>query len=150
MAIPTKVSADFGAIVRDIAIKAGIANKPQEAEMSRTIITTARDTGMERNQVADVVNQLVGAGMELSKALEYAPVAAKFVVGQGSEGTDTAKMINALGQNAKITDAKEMQQALRPSPTKGRRAVSKPPTWQSGFRNCWPTWAVLVSPAWTR
>ncbi|EGH42757.1 phage tail tape measure protein [Pseudomonas syringae] len=112
LAIPTKVSADFGAIVRDIAIKAGIANKPQEAEMSRTIITTARDTGMERNQVADVVNQLVGAGMELSKALEYAPVAAKFVVGQGSEGTDTAKMINALGQNAKITDAKEMQQAL--------------------------------------
>ncbi|KPX40626.1 Prophage PSPPH06, putative tail tape measure domain protein [Pseudomonas syringae pv. helianthi] len=112
LAIPTKVSADFGAIVRDIAIKAGIANKPQEAEMSRTIIATARDTGMERNQVADVVNQLVGAGMELSKALEYAPVAAKFVVGQGSEGTDTAKMINALGQNAKITDAKEMQQAL--------------------------------------
>ncbi|UZS69617.1 phage tail tape measure protein [Pseudomonas syringae] len=112
LAIPTKVSADFGAIVRDIAIKAGIANKPQEAEMSRTIITTARATGMERNQVADVVNQLVGAGMELSKALEYAPVAAKFVVGQGSEGTDTAKMINALGQNAKITDAKEMQQAL--------------------------------------
>ncbi|KTB97383.1 phage tail tape measure protein [Pseudomonas sp. ICMP 10191] len=112
LAIPTKISADFGAVVRDIAIKAGIANKPQEAEMSRTIITTARDTGMERNQVADVVNQLVGAGMELSKALEYAPVAAKFVVGQGSEGTDTAKMINALGQNAKITDAKEMQQAL--------------------------------------
>ncbi|WP_122587674.1 phage tail tape measure protein [Pseudomonas viridiflava] len=112
VAIPTKISADYGAIIRDIAIKAGVANKPQEAEMSRTIITTARDTGMERNQVADVVNQLVGAGMELSKALEYAPVAAKFVVGQGSEGTDTAKMINALGQNAKITDAKVMQQAL--------------------------------------
>ncbi|WP_255032591.1 phage tail tape measure protein [Pseudomonas fragi] len=50
--------------------------------------------------------------MELSKALEYAPVAAKFVVGQGSSGVDTAKMINALGQNAKITDPKQMQQAL--------------------------------------
>ncbi|MBK5374235.1 phage tail tape measure protein [Pseudomonas sp. TH43] len=112
LAVPTKVSADFGAIVRDIAIKAGIANKPQEQEMSRKIIDTSRDTGMARNDVADVVNQLVGAGMELSKALEYAPVAAKFVVGQGSSGVDTAKMINALGQNAKITDAKEMQQAL--------------------------------------
>jgi TP901 family phage tail tape measure protein len=112
MAVPTKVSADFGAIVRDIAIKAGIANKPQEQEMSRTIIDTSRDTGMARNDVADVVNQLVGAGMELSKALEYAPVAAKFVVGQGSSGVDTAKMINALGQNAKITDPKQMQQAL--------------------------------------
>lgn len=112
LAVPTKVSADFGAIVRDIAIKAGIANKPQEQEMSRKIIDTSRDTGMARNDVADVVNQLVGAGMELSKALEYAPVAAKFVVGQGSNGVDTAKMINALGQNAKITDAKQMQQAL--------------------------------------
>jgi hypothetical protein len=50
--------------------------------------------------------------MDLSKALEYAPVAAKFVVGQGSSGVDTAKMINALGQNAKITDPKQMQQAL--------------------------------------
>jgi len=112
MAVPTKVSADFGAIVRDIAIKAGIANKPQEQEMSRKIIDTSRDTGMARNDVADVVNQLVGAGMELSKALEYAPVAAKFVVGQGSSGVDTAKMINALGQNAKITDPKDMQKAL--------------------------------------
>ncbi|OLY76459.1 tail tape measure protein [Pseudomonas sp. ATCC PTA-122608] len=112
LAVPTKVSADFGAIVRDIAIKAGIANKPQEKEMSRKIIDTSRGTGMARNDVADVVNQLVGAGMELSKALEYAPVAAKFVVGQGSNGVDTAKMINALGQNAKITDPKEMQQAL--------------------------------------
>ncbi|UWF51997.1 phage tail tape measure protein [Pseudomonas sp. N3-W] len=112
MAVPTKVSADFGAIVRDIAIKAGIANKPQEQEMSRKIIDTSRDTGMARNDVADVVNQLVGAGMDLSKALDYAPVAAKFVVGQGSSGVETAKMINALGQNAKITDAKQMQQAL--------------------------------------
>ncbi|PAA08007.1 phage tail tape measure protein [Pseudomonas fragi] len=112
LAVPTKVSADFGAIVRDIAIKAGIANKPQEQQMSRKIIDTSRDTGMARNDVADVVNQLVGAGMELSKALEYAPVAAKFVVGQGSNGVDTAKMINALGQNAKITDPKQMQQAL--------------------------------------
>ncbi|WP_262136080.1 phage tail tape measure protein [Pseudomonas sp. Marseille-Q5117] len=112
MAVPTKVSADFGAIVRDIAIKAGIANKAQEQEMSRKIIDTSRDTGMARNDVADVVNQLVGAGMDLSKALEYAPVAAKFVVGQGSSGVDTAKMINALGQNAKITDPKQMQQAL--------------------------------------
>ncbi|PWE41402.1 phage tail tape measure protein [Pseudomonas prosekii] len=112
MAVPTKVSADFGAIVRDIAIKAGIANKPQEKEVSRKIIDTSRETGMARNDVADVVNQLVGAGMDLSKALEYAPVAAKFVVGQGSSGVDTAKMINALGQNAKITDPKQMQQAL--------------------------------------
>ncbi|MES2231803.1 MAG: phage tail tape measure protein [Pseudomonadota bacterium] len=112
MAIPTKVSADFGAIIRDIAIKANIANKPEEAQMSKTIIGTSRDTGMARNQVAEVVNALVGAGMELDKALSYAPVAAKFAIGQGSDGGETARMINALGQNAKISDPAVMQKAL--------------------------------------
>ena len=112
MAIPTKASADFGAIVRDIAIKANIANKPEEAQMAKTIIGTSRDTGMARNQVAEVVNALVGAGMELDKALSYAPVAAKFAVGQGSDGGETARMINALGQNAKISDPAVMQKAL--------------------------------------
>jgi len=112
MAVPTKVSADFGAIIRDIAIKANIANTPEEAQMSKTIIGTSRDTGMARNQVAEVVNALVGAGMELDKAMSYAPVAAKFAIGQGSDGGETARMINALGQNAKISDPAVMQKAL--------------------------------------
>ncbi|MBV4486986.1 phage tail tape measure protein [Pseudomonas sp. SWRI153] len=112
MAIPTKISADYGAIIRDIAIKANIANTPEEATLSKTVIDTSRDTGMARNQVAEVVNALVGAGMELDKALAYAPTAAKFAVGQGSDGTETARMINALGQNAKITDPEMMQKAL--------------------------------------
>jgi len=80
--------------------------------MSKKIIDTSRDTGMARNQVAEVVNALVGAGMELDKALQYAPTAAKFAVGQGSDGGETARMINALGQNAKITDPAMMQKAL--------------------------------------
>ncbi len=112
VAIPTKVSADFSAIIRDIAIKANIANDPKETQMSKTIIDTSRDTGMARNQVAEVVNALVGAGMELDKALAYAPTAAKFAIGQGSDGGETARMINALGQNAKITDPAMMQKAL--------------------------------------
>jgi TP901 family phage tail tape measure protein len=110
--IPTKVSADYGAIIRDIAIKANIANKPEEAQLSKTIVDTSRDTGMARNQVAEVVNALVGAGMELDKALQYAPTAAKFAVGQGSDGGETARMINAMGQNAKISDPAVMQKAL--------------------------------------
>ncbi|VVN74673.1 hypothetical protein PS708_00633 [Pseudomonas fluorescens] len=112
MAVPTKVSADYGAIIRDIAIKANIANTPEEVQMSKTIIGTSRHTGMARNQVAEVVNALVGAGMELDKAMSYAPVAAKFAIGQGSDGGETARMINALGQNAKISDPAVMQKAL--------------------------------------
>ncbi|QLL15402.1 phage tail tape measure protein [Pseudomonas chlororaphis] len=111
-AVPTKISADYQAVIRDIAIKADVANKPEEAQLTRTVIDTAKDTGMSRNDVADLVNQLVGAGMELDKALVYAPTAAKFAVGQGASGVDTASMIMALQQNAKITDPKVMQQAL--------------------------------------
>ncbi|BAQ75239.1 phage tail tape measure protein, TP901 family [Pseudomonas sp. Os17] len=112
VAIPTKISADYQAIIRDIAIKADVANKPQEAQMTRMVIQTSQETGMGRNDVADLVNQLVGAGMELDKALSYAPVAAKFAVGQGATGVDTANMIQALQQNANITDPKVMEKAL--------------------------------------
>ncbi len=112
LGVAGKISADYQAIIRDIAIKANVANKPQEAQMTRTVIQTSQDTGMARNDVADLVNQLVGAGMELDKALAYAPTAAKFAIGQGASGVDTASMIQALEQNAKITDPKVMQQAL--------------------------------------
>lgn len=112
LGVAGKISADYQAIIRDIAIKADVANKPQEAEMTRTVIQTSQDTGMARNDVADLVNQLVGAGMDLSQAMSYAPVAAKFAIGQGASGVDTASMIMALQQNAKITDPKVMQQAL--------------------------------------
>ncbi|WP_085590897.1 phage tail tape measure protein [Pseudomonas sp. B14(2017)] len=111
-AVPTKISADYQAIIRDIAIKADAVNKPEEVQLSRTVIQTAKDTGMGRNDVADLINQLVGAGMELDKAMAYAPTAAKFAVGQGASGVDTASMIMALQQNAKITDPKVMEQAL--------------------------------------
>jgi len=111
-AIPTTISADYQSIIRDIAIKADVANTPEEVQLSRTVISTANDTGMARNDVADLINQLVGAGMELDNAMAYAPTAAKFAVGQGSSGVDTASMIMALQQNAKITDPKVMQQAL--------------------------------------
>ncbi|MCE1058549.1 phage tail tape measure protein [Pseudomonas alloputida] len=111
-AVPTMISANYQAVIRDIAIKADIVNKPEERQLTRTVIDTAQDTGMSRNDVADLVNQLVGAGMELDKALSYAPVAAKFAIGQGSSGVDTASMIQALQQNAKISDPKVMQQAL--------------------------------------
>ena len=112
VAVTAKVSADYQAIIRDIAIKAGVARTAQEGDMSRGIIKTSNDIGMGRNEVAGVVNELVGAGMELKQALEFAPVAAKFVVGQGSSGVDTAKMIQALQTNAKITDPKVLEKAL--------------------------------------
>ena len=112
VAIPTAISAGYQATIRDIAIKAGVANQPQEQDMAKRIIQVSQDNGMSRDGVADLVNQLVGAGMDLDKALSYAGVAAQFSVGQGSSGTDTAKMIQALEQNAKISDPEEMKKTL--------------------------------------
>lgn len=112
VAIPTVISAGYQATIRDIAIKAGVANQPEEQDMSARIIQVAGDNGMSRDGVADLVNQLVGAGMDLKRALSYADVAASFSVGQGASGTDTAKMIQALEQNAKITDPEKMKETL--------------------------------------
>ncbi|WP_110969297.1 phage tail tape measure protein [Pseudomonas huaxiensis] len=110
--IPTMISAGYQATIRDIAIKAGVANQPEEQAMAKQIIQVSQDTGMSRDGVADLVNQLVGAGMELDKALSYSTVAAKFSVGQGASGVDVASMIQALEQNAKISDPKVMEKTL--------------------------------------
>ncbi|MFP3615319.1 phage tail tape measure protein, partial [Paraburkholderia sp. SIMBA_050] len=72
----------------------------------------ARDNGIGRNELADAVNQMVAGGMEVSRALDFAPLAAKFAIGQGATTVETARMIQALQQNARITDPKQMARAF--------------------------------------
>ncbi|WP_459749805.1 phage tail tape measure protein, partial [Pseudomonas sp. 3A(2025)] len=110
--VPVKASADYQALIRGIAIQAGVANEPEESELGRQVITISRDTGMARNDVAGVLNQLVAAGMDLKQALQYTPVASKFVVGQGAAADDTAKIVSALRDQAGITEPQDMQKAL--------------------------------------
>lgn len=110
--VPVKASADYQALIRGIAIQAGVANTPEEDQLGRQVITISRDTGMARNDVAGVLNQLVAAGMDLEKALQYTPVASKFVVGQEAGAGDTAKIISALRDQAGITEPVDIQKAL--------------------------------------
>ncbi|WP_421380329.1 phage tail tape measure protein [Paraburkholderia sp. DD10] len=112
VAVPATISADYQAIIRDIAIKAGIARTAQEASMGERIRRDARDNGIGRNELADAVNQMVAGGMEVSRALDFAPLAAKFAIGQGATTVETARMIQALQQNARITDPKQMAKAF--------------------------------------
>lgn len=112
VAVPATISANYQAIVRDMAIKAGIAGTAREAQIGEQIAQSALATGMGRNELAQAINQLVGGGMDLERATTFAPLLAKFAVGQGSGSVDTARMIGALEQNAKITDPAQMQQAL--------------------------------------
>ena len=112
LAVPTAISADYQAIIRDIAIKAGIARTEQEATMGRRIRRDASANGIGRNELADAVNQMVAAGMDVDRALDFAPLAAKFSIGQGATTVETARMIQALQQNAKIADPAQMSKAF--------------------------------------
>ena len=112
VAVPATISANYQAIVRDMAIKAGIAGTARETQIGEQIAQSALASGMGRNELAEAVNQLVGGGMDLERATAFAPLLAKFAVGQGSGSVDTARMIGALEQNARISDPAQMQQAL--------------------------------------
>ncbi|HEB3529315.1 TPA: phage tail tape measure protein [Burkholderia cenocepacia] len=112
VAVPATISANYQAIIRDIAIKAGIARTQQEAAMGTRIRRDAGANGIGRNELADAVNQMVAGGMDLDRALNFAPLVAKFSIGQGATTVETAKMIQALQQNAEIVDPKQMSKAL--------------------------------------
>ncbi|AVR10983.1 MULTISPECIES: phage tail tape measure protein [pseudomallei group] len=112
IAVPTMVSAQYQAIIRDIAIKAGIARTGEERAMSDRIRRDALANGMSRNELAEAVNQMVAGGMDLDRALGFAPAVAKFSIGQGATSVETAKMIQALEQNADIKDPAAMLKAL--------------------------------------
>ncbi|MCZ2898079.1 phage tail tape measure protein, partial [Burkholderia thailandensis] len=112
IAVPTMVSAQYQAIIRDIAIKGGIARTGEERAMSDRIRRDALANGMNRNELAEAVNQMVAGGMDLDRALGFAPAVAKFSVGQSATSAETAKMIQALEQNADIKDPAAMLKAL--------------------------------------
>ncbi|KAB0686557.1 phage tail tape measure protein [Burkholderia territorii] len=112
VAVPATIAANYQAIIRDIAIKAGIARSQEEAAMGVRIRRDAAANGIGRNELADAVNQMVAGGMDLDRALNFAPLVAKFSIGQGATTVETAKMIQALQQNAEIVDPRQMAKAL--------------------------------------
>lgn len=106
-AIPTRISADYQAIVRDIAIKGDFANTGQEKALDAAIRKSAADSGMNQT---DMANALVSNGMAIENVMANLEVIGKFAVGQNSNGDETARMIFAMSQ-AGVRDA-EMRQAL--------------------------------------
>ncbi|MCG9078608.1 phage tail tape measure protein [Laribacter hongkongensis] len=109
-AIPTRISADYQAIVRDIAIKGDFANTGQEKALDAAIRKSAADSGMNQTDMANAANVLVSNGMAIENVMANLEVIGKFAVGQNSNGDETARMIFAMSQ-AGVRDA-EMRQAL--------------------------------------
>lgn len=108
---PVMVSAGYQAIIRDIAIKGGIAGRPEEAQMSEQIRASAAQSGMARNDLANAVNTLVAGGMDVAEAVKLAGATARFTIGQNADAGDTAKLVLALRQ-AGIVDPKGIERAL--------------------------------------
>lgn len=109
--MPTMAAANYQAIIRDIAIKGGIARTGSEADLSRSIRVDADAAGIDRKELAKAVNTLVAGGMEVAEAAQMAGLMARFSVGQNADSGDVAKLVLALRQ-AGISDPAIMERAL--------------------------------------
>ncbi|MDF0730556.1 hypothetical protein P0Y43_07385 [Pseudomonas entomophila] len=94
---PVKVSGDYQAQLRDISLKTG-ADAATEREVTRQVIDTSNASGMSRNQVAQLLAQMIGKGMSLKDARNNLPTAATFAVGQNAGVEDTATLMRSLQQ----------------------------------------------------
>ncbi|SDX24479.1 phage tail tape measure protein [Nitrosomonas oligotropha] len=109
--VPALASASFESIVRDIAIKGGIARTVKEQALSEGILKDAQDSGMSHGELAQAVNTLVAGGMAVEEAASLAKTMARFSISQNAQSEDVAKMILALRQ-AGISDPALMEKSL--------------------------------------
>lgn len=98
-AVPTLISGNYQDEVRDIAIKAGVAGKPAEAEMSDRISRSADNAKMDRGALAAAINGLVTQGMDWQQATGHGDLLTELIKGQRMAPEDAAKLIYSLGQN---------------------------------------------------
>lgn len=109
--VPALASANFESIIRDIAIKGGIARTAKERALSEGILKDSQDTGMNQSELAQAVNALVAGGIAVEEAASMAKTMARFSISQNAQSEDVAKMILALRQ-AGITDPVLMEKTL--------------------------------------
>jgi len=109
-AVPTKISGDFQAETRDIAIKSGIANKAGEKELVSGIMQIAADQKMDRTALAQAINGLVTQGMGWQEAIGHGSLLAELVKGQKMAPEDASKLIYSFDQNG--VSQKDMRKTM--------------------------------------
>lgn len=107
---PVKASADFQAQIAGIAQRSG-GDQSTEAAVAREVIGTSRQTGMPREQVVQLIDQMLDRGMSLQQARDNLGTAATFAVGQDVAGADTAALLRAL-QQAGLQGPQALRQGL--------------------------------------
>ncbi|WP_199104143.1 phage tail tape measure protein, partial [Aquitalea sp. ASV11] len=110
--LPTTSAASYQSVIRDIAIKDGIAGTVKEQEMKEQLVGSAKQSGMNVNDMAQGINMLVEKGMKVDEALKLGPLLSKFTVGQNAQSADVASMMYSIYKTAGVKDEQGMQQAM--------------------------------------
>lgn len=95
-AIPTKVSGDYQANIRQMALWAHIAGTEEEAAMANRITAVAAEKGMGQQQLAGAVAGLIEKGIDWEESVDYAPLVADLIDGQGMEAATVATLFHAF------------------------------------------------------
>lgn len=96
LAIPTKVSGDYQAQIRQMSLWAHTAGTGDEAELAASISKVAADKGMSQQLLAKSVGALIEKGVDWDVATAYAGQIADLIDGQGMEPETIATLINSF------------------------------------------------------
>ncbi len=96
VAVPTKISADYQAQIRQMAIWAHTAGTDAEKQMADKITQVATQKGMSQKALASAVSGLIEKGISWEESVDYAPLIADLVDGQGMEAETIATLFSAF------------------------------------------------------
>ncbi|WP_426214683.1 phage tail tape measure protein [Pseudomonas sp. DWRC2-2] len=96
VAIPTKISGDYQAQIRQLSLWAHTSGTEDEAKLAGIISTVADDKGMGRQLLAEAVGGLIEKGVDWEEASGYAGQIADLMDGQGMEADTIATLINSF------------------------------------------------------
>lgn len=96
IAIPTKVSANYQTQVRQMALWAHTAGTNAEQQMADKISEVAAKKGMGQQALARAVGGLIEKGIDWEESVDYAPLIADLVDGQGMEAETIATLFSAF------------------------------------------------------
>jgi len=96
LAVPTKISGDYQAKIRQMALWAHIAGENGEQAMADKIAKVAADVGMGQQALAAAVGGLIEKGIDWEESVDYAPLIADLIDGQGMEGETIATLFSAF------------------------------------------------------
>lgn len=96
IAIPTKVSANYQTQIRQMALWAHTAGTDAEQKMADKISEVAAKKGMSQQALARAVGGLIEKGIDWEESVDYAPLIADLVDGQGMEAGTIATLFSAF------------------------------------------------------